>query len=53
MEVDEDMMAFKVPWKIIKGSKGQIHDGFSFDTNALFIHLMKSLDWKKRQNEAS
>jgi hypothetical protein len=48
MEVDEAMMSLKVPWKIIQGSKGQIHDGFSFDTKALFIHLMFFLDWKER-----
>jgi hypothetical protein len=46
-------MALKVPWKIIQGSKGQIHDGFSFDMKALFIHLMTSfgLEGKVKQGE--
>jgi hypothetical protein len=53
MEVSEEMMALKVPWKIIQGSKGHIHDGFSFDTKALFIHLVKSfgLEGKAKQDE--
>jgi hypothetical protein len=53
MEVAEEMMVLKVPWKIIQGSKGQIHDGFSFDTKALFIHLVKSfgLEGKAKQGE--
>jgi hypothetical protein len=38
MELAEEMMALKVPWMIIQGSKGQIHDGFSFNTFFLFIH---------------
>jgi hypothetical protein len=32
IEVVEEMMALKVPCKIIQGYKGQIHDGFSFNT---------------------
>jgi hypothetical protein len=42
MAVDEKMMSTKVPWKIVEGSKVQIHDGLEFDTKALFIHLIRS-----------
>jgi hypothetical protein len=47
------MMALKVPWEIIQGSKCQIHDGLSLDTKALFIHLVKSfgLEGKAKQGE--
>jgi hypothetical protein len=47
------MMALKVPWKIIQGSKVKIHDGFSFDTKVLFIHLVKrfGLEGKVKQSE--
>jgi hypothetical protein len=53
MEVAEDIMALKVLWKIIQGSKCQIHNGFSFDTKALFIHPVKSfgLEGKSKQGE--
>jgi hypothetical protein len=53
MEVAEEMMALKVPWKIIQGSKGQLHDGFLFDTKALFIHIVQifELEGKAKQGE--
>jgi hypothetical protein len=53
MEVAEEMMALKVPWKIIQGSTGQIHDSFSFDTQALFIHLVTNfgLEGKAKKGE--
>jgi hypothetical protein len=53
MKVAEETMALKVPWKIIQGSKGQIHDGFLFDTKAFLIHLVKSfgLEGKVEQGE--
>jgi hypothetical protein len=53
MEVPKKMMALKVTWKIIQGSKGKIHEGFSFYTKALFIHLVKSfgLEGKVKQGE--
>jgi hypothetical protein len=53
IEVAKYMMALKLPWKIIQGSKVEIHDGFSFDTKALFIHIVQSfeLEGKVRQEE--
>jgi hypothetical protein len=42
MEVAEHLMIQKVPYTIIKGSKGQIHDDFEMDIKALFIHLICS-----------
>jgi hypothetical protein len=42
MDVAEKMMTKKFPWKIVEGSKGHIHDGFEFDSKALFIHLVRS-----------
>jgi hypothetical protein len=40
MKSAEHMMTTKVPWRIIKVIKGQIHDAFEFDTKALFMHLI-------------
>jgi hypothetical protein len=53
MEVAEEKMVLKFPWKIIQGYKVHIHDGFSFYTKALFIHLVKSfrLERKAKQGE--
>jgi hypothetical protein len=53
MEVAEEMMTLTVPWKITQGYKGQIHDGFSFDTKAFLIHIVKSfgLEGKVKQGE--
>jgi hypothetical protein len=42
MNVAKKTMTTKVPWKIVQGSKGQIHGGFEFDTRTLFIHLVRS-----------
>jgi hypothetical protein len=53
MDLAEHMMTVKVPWKIVQGSKGQIHDGFEFDNKSLFIHLVKSfgLEEKAKRGE--
>jgi hypothetical protein len=40
MEVAEQLMIQKVPYRIIKGSKGQIHDGFEMEIEALLIHVI-------------